>query len=67
MKRKNEEFPKYACQFSGREHKLVETLIDDEFIWNEVEQMYQPNKFTDMFKHTGKRYCTECAEDRTRL
>jgi len=45
----------------------VETLIDDEFIWNEVDQMYQPNGFTDTFEHTHSARCAECGEDWTGL
>jgi hypothetical protein len=55
-------FPKHACQFCGCDRKYVETIIDDEFIWNEKEQMYQPNGFTDAFEHTGFAYCPECKE-----
>lgn len=58
-------FPKHACQFCGCERKLVEMLIDDEFVWNEVEQAYQPNGFTDTFEHTGYAYCPECKEQWT--
>lgn len=53
MKKKNEEFPKHACQFCGCERKLVETFIDDELVWNEVEQAYQPNGFTDILNIRG--------------
>ena len=56
-------FQKHACQSCGSERKLVETIIDDEFFWNEDEQMYQPNKFTDIFEHTGKQRCAQCSED----
>ena len=49
----------------GCERKLVETLIDDEFIWNEVEQTYQPNGFADTFEHTGTARCAECKEEWT--
>lgn len=59
--------PKHACQFCGCERKLVETLIDDEFVWNEIEKMYQPNGFTDMFEHTGVVRCAECKEEWTGL
>jgi len=65
MKKKDKEFPKHACQFCGCERKLVETLIDDEFVWNEVEQTYQPNVFTDTFEHTGTARCAECKEQWT--
>ncbi len=53
-------FPKHACQFCGCERKFVETTIDDEFYWDEVDKMYQPNGFTDMFEHTGNNRCAEC-------
>ena len=58
-------FPKHACQFCGSECKLVETLIDDEFFWDEVSQMYQPNKFMDNFEHTGNNRCSECGKEWT--
>ena len=53
-------YPKYACQFCGSTRKLVETLIDDEFIWNNEENHYEPNKFTDEFEHTGEERCAFC-------
>lgn len=53
-------YPKHACQYCGAEQKLVETIIDDEFYWNEKEQLYQPNKFTDIFEHTGNNRCALC-------
>lgn len=58
-------FPKHACQHCGSERKWVETLIDDEFIWSEEDKMYQPNKFTDSFEHTGHQRCAECKEEWT--
>lgn len=67
MNTETKTFPKHACQFCGCERKLVETLIDDEFIWNENDQMYQPNKFTDMFEHTGNARCPDCKEEWTGL
>jgi len=63
MSEETKTFPKHACQFCGCDRKLVETIIDDEFFWSETDQMYQPNKFTDMFEHTGKQRCTECKEE----
>lgn len=51
---------KHACQFCGSERKFVETIIDDEFFWDENDKMYQPNGFTDMFEHTGFAYCPDC-------
>lgn len=60
-------FPKYACQFCGCERKYVETIIDDEFIWDEKTQMYVPNGFTDAFEHTGFAYCPDCKEEWTGL
>ena len=53
-------FFKHACQFCGCERKLVETLIDDEFVWNEYDKEYQPNGFTSTFEHTGNVQCPEC-------
>lgn len=58
-------FQKHACQFCGAERKLVETLIDDEFFWNENEKRYEPNKFTDSFEHTGNEQCAECQKEWT--
>ena len=60
-------FPRHACQHCGAERKLVETVIDDEFFWNEDEQRYEPNKFTDCFDHTGNERCAQCGEDWTGL
>lgn len=67
MKEDTKTFPKHACQFCGSEHKLVETLIDDEFFWSEEDQMYQPNKFSDLFEHTGNNRCAECQKEWTGL
>ncbi len=60
-------FPKHACQFCGSERKLVETIIDDEFFWDEDSKMYQPNGFTDMFEHAGNNRCAECEKEWTGL
>lgn len=60
-------FSKHACQFCGCERKLVETLIDDEFFWDEISQMYQPNKFMNDFEHTGNNRCAECEKEWTGL
>ena len=60
-----EKFPKHACQHCGSERKLVETLIDDEFVWNEYRLQYEPNKFTDDFEHTGNVRCAQCGEEWT--
>lgn len=65
MQQVAEKFPKHACQNCGAERKLVETLIDDEFFWNEDERRYEPNKFTDCFDHTGNERCAQCGEDWT--
>ena len=58
-------FPKHTCQLCGCERKLVETIIDDKFYWDEAGQMYQPNGFTDMFKHTGNNRCAQCEKEWT--
>ena len=55
-------FPAHACQHCGSERKLVETIIDDEFYWDERSKTYQPNGFTDDFEHTGNDRCAECDE-----
>lgn len=63
MEEKIKNFPKHSCQFCGCERKLVETIIDDEFFWDEHEQVYQPNKFTDSFEHTGNNRCAQCGKE----
>lgn len=65
MKKKTKTFPKHACQFCGCERKLVETLIDDEFCWDETTQMYQPNGFASAFEHTGYVQCAGCEQEWT--
>ena len=65
MQQTTTKFPKHACRYCGSERKYVETLIDDEFFWDEVTQQYIPNKFTDMFEHTGVERCAECRRDWT--
>jgi hypothetical protein len=55
-------FPKHACQFYGCERKLVQTLIDDEFFWDEKDHTYVPNGFTDTFEYTGYVYCPDSKE-----
>lgn len=60
MNNQNTKFPKHACKFCGSERKLVETIIDDEFFWDKDDKMYQPNKFTDTFEHTGNQRCAQC-------
>ena len=49
MEETNNKFPEHACQLCGAERKLVETLIDDEFVWDETDRAYQPNGFMDCF------------------
>ena len=56
-------FPKHACQHCGSEVKLVETIIDDEFIWDENAKKYIPNQFSDQFEHTGVERCASCNMD----
>jgi hypothetical protein len=56
-------YPKYACQFCGSDRKFVETVIDDEFVWSEKENRFQPNKFSNAFQHTGEERCAECNND----
>lgn len=56
---------KHACQHCGAERKLVETLIDDEFIWDEASKEYVPNQFMDEFEHTGNVRCAECKREWT--
>lgn len=63
MKKKKTIFPKHACQHCGSEVKLVETVIDDEFIWDEREKKYTPNQYSDQFEHTGVERCAVCESD----
>jgi hypothetical protein len=65
MNNKISKFPKHACQGCGAERKLVETLIDDEFIWDESCNDYVPNGYTEDFEHTGNMRCGECGKDWT--
>jgi hypothetical protein len=58
-------FPPHACQLCGSETKLVETLIDDEFIWNNKLSIYESVSFTDCFEHTGNERCSVCGEEWT--
>lgn len=60
-------FSNHACQRCGAERKLVETIIDDEFYWDEQRNEYLPNKFTDDFEHTGNERCADCKEEWTGL
>lgn len=59
--------PKHTCQICGSARKLVETVIDDEFVWNEYQKRYEPNKFSDEFEHTGEERCANCGENWTGL
>lgn len=65
METKKTSHPKHACQYCGSEVKLVETIIDDEFIWDEHNKMYIPNQLTDQFEHTGTERCAFCENDWT--
>lgn len=65
MESKNTIFPTHTCQHCGSEIKLVETIIDDEFIWDESLNKYVPNSFTDQFAHTGVERCAKCDKDWT--
>jgi hypothetical protein len=58
-------FPEHACQHCGSDRKLVETIVYDEFLWNEYKQEYQSNKFTDDFEHTGNEWCVRCEKEWT--
>ena len=60
-------YPNHACQYCGSEMKLVETLIDDEFYWNETNQQYESNKFTNLFELTGNERCSYCEREWTGL
>lgn len=56
-------YPKHVCQFCGSDRKFVETIIDDEFVWSEIENRFEPNKFCNDFEHTGEERCAECNND----
>lgn len=58
-------YPAHTCQFCGSDRKLVETVIDDEFVWNEREKRYDPEEFSDMFEHSGVERCALCGRDWT--
>lgn len=57
--------PSHACQNCGAERKLVETIIDDKFYWDENTMSYHPNGFTGDFEHTGNERCSECLTELT--
>ncbi len=63
MKKEVKKYPKHVCQFYDCDRKLVETIIDDEFYWNETTQMYQPNRFANAFEHTGYVQCAGCEQE----
>jgi hypothetical protein len=65
MKRKTKKYQKHTCQFCGSDRKLVETIIDDEFYWDETTKTYQPNGFTNNFEHTGYVQCAVCEQEWT--
>lgn len=53
------EHPKYACQVCGSTRKVVETVVGDEFIWNESEKCQEPSKFSDEFERANEeRLCS---------
>ncbi len=56
---------RHQCQHCGSDTKLVETIIDDEFIWDDTSKQYQPHQYTDCFEHTGKERCARCQQDWT--
>jgi len=60
--KKVKKYPKNTFQFCGSDRKLVETIIDDEFYWDETTKMYQPNRFTNNFEHTGYVQCAVCEQ-----
>ena len=62
---KAKKYPDHACQKCGSESKLVETVIDDEFCWDEDIKTYQPRNFTDTFQPTGVEIFAICACDWT--
>ena len=65
MELEKRKYDAHACQQCGAERKLVETLIDDEFVWNPAERRYEPVGFTDLFEHTGNNRCADCGNDWT--
>ena len=60
-------YKEHQCQHCGSERKLVETAIDDEFVWNEEIEEYEPVGFGNDFEHTGRVRCAQCEEDWTGL
>jgi hypothetical protein len=58
-------YAKHLCQHCGSDSKWVETLIDDEFTYNEHTKEYEANGFSDDFRHTGVEVCTKCNKPRT--
>lgn len=65
MEQGTKKFLKHFCQYCGADRKWVETLLDDEFIWNEYTRAYEPNKFMDDFEHTGNEWCGKCEKEWT--
>ena len=65
MDTKLKKFPKHTCQNCGSERKWVETIIDDQFIWNDLTKEYEPHKFGDNFDHTGVQTCFGCDKEWT--
>lgn len=58
-------FEKWQCQNCGYDRKYVETLLDDEFAYNEDTKQYEAVGFADEFEHTGKEICVNCEKDWT--
>lgn len=56
---------KCKCKFCGSTSKLVETIIDDEFAWNDTENCFEPIGFSDDFEHTGTERCANCKNEWT--
>lgn len=61
------DIPTYVCQFCGSARKYVETIIDDEYAWNEDEKQFEAIEFTENFQHTGREHCAICNKDWTGL
>ncbi len=58
-------YAKHLCQHCGSDRKLVETIIFDEFVYNEDSKQYEPMGFLDDFDHSGVEICGQCEKDWT--
>lgn len=54
---------KGQCRNCWWTSKMVETIIDDEFVFDEETKERQAVGFSDDFIHTGIETCKDCWED----